>query len=61
MNSLIDRDADTGETLKRIGRAAAFLLLGAVVTAGVALAGLYLLQPVQEVIYNLFYLQVGPS
>lgn len=49
------------ETLKRIGRAAAFLLLGVVGTGGVALVGLYLLQPVQEVIYNAFYLQVGPS
>lgn len=38
-----------------------FLLLGVVVTAGVALAALYLLQPMQGVIHSMFYLQVGPS
>ncbi|MFB6295019.1 MAG: hypothetical protein ABEI97_04620, partial [Candidatus Nanohaloarchaea archaeon] len=48
-------------TLKRIGTIAAYLVLGVVGTAAVALGLLYTLQPVQQVVYEVFYLQVGPS
>lgn len=58
---MIDSEADTGETLKRIGRAAAFLLLGVVGTSSVALLLLNITQPIQRGVYNAFYLQVGPS
>lgn len=61
MNSLLDRNVDTDETLKRIGLTAAFLLLGVFGTAGIALVLLNVTQPVQEVIYHAVYLQVGPS
>jgi type II secretory pathway component PulL len=36
-------------------------VLGTVLTAATALATLYMAQPIQPVIYDLFYLQVGPS
>lgn len=52
---------DMDETLKRIGRAAAYLLFGVVATGGVALVLLNVTQPVQAVVYDAFYLQVGPS
>lgn len=48
-------------TLKRIGTVAAYLVLGVVGTAAVALGLLYTLQPIQRVVYDAFYLQVGPS
>lgn len=51
----------TRDALKRAVRAAAYLLLGVVVTGGVALVLLNLTQPVQQVVYDLFYLRVGPS
>lgn len=48
-------------TLKRIGTITTYLVLGVVGTAAVALGSLYILQPVQRVIYTLFYLHVGSS
>jgi hypothetical protein len=36
VDPLIDRDVDTGERLKQVGRVVAYLLLGVVVTDGVA-------------------------
>ncbi|PSQ18643.1 hypothetical protein BRD00_05000 [Halobacteriales archaeon QS_8_69_26] len=48
-------------TLARVGRTAGYLVLGVVGTAAVALGTLYAAQPIQPVIYDLFYLQVGPS
>lgn len=48
-------------TLERIGTTVGYLVLGVVGTAAVALSVLYTLQPVQPVIYESFYLRVGPS
>lgn len=61
MRSPRDDDAEMGETLRLIGRAPAFLLLGVIGTGGVALVLLNVTQPVQEMIYHTVYLQVGPS
>lgn len=46
---------------KRIGTIAAYLLLGVIGTAVIALGLLYTLQPIQQVVYDVFYSQVGPS
>lgn len=48
-------------SLERIGTVVAYVLVGVIGTAAVALGVLYTLQPIQRVIYNLLYLQVGPS
>ncbi|MEF8854337.1 MAG: hypothetical protein V5A24_02415 [Haloarculaceae archaeon] len=47
--------------LVAVARIGAYLLLGFVGTAAVALATLNLTLPVQPVIYDLFYLRLGPS
>ncbi|MFB6135318.1 MAG: hypothetical protein ABEJ04_01000 [Halobacteriaceae archaeon] len=52
---------DSGLDLRRAWRAGGYALLGAAVTAGTALAALYVVHPIQPVIYGAFYLQVGPS
>jgi len=52
---------DSTLSLERVGTIAAYSLLGALGTAAVALAILNAGEPVQRVIYALFYLQVGPS
>lgn len=49
------------ETLKRAGTVGAYLALGFVGTAVVAVALLNVSRPLQGAIYDLFYLQVGPS
>jgi hypothetical protein len=46
---------------RRIGTVAAFVLLGALGSALVALVTTNLLQPVQEPVYRLLYLRIGPS
>jgi len=51
----------TRDALKRAVRAAVYLPLGVVVTGGVALVLLNLLQPVQAAVYDAVYLQTGPS
>ena len=48
-------------TLKQIGVAGAYVLLGVVGTAATTLVALNVGQPLQPVIYGLFYLRVGPS
>jgi hypothetical protein len=48
-------------TLKQAATTAAYLGLGMVGTATVSLGVLYVAQPIQPVVYELFYLQVGPS
>lgn len=48
-------------TLVRAGTVVVYVVLGAAVTAGAALPLLYLIQPMQRVIYGLLYLQVGPG
>lgn len=48
-------------SLERIGKTVGYLVLGIVGTTAVALALLYALQPIQPVVYEAFYLQVGPS
>ncbi|MDL0139557.1 hypothetical protein PNP85_08575, partial [Halobacterium salinarum] len=48
-------------TLKQAGTTAAYLVLGAIGTAAVALGTLSVAQPIQPTVYELFYLQVGPS
>lgn len=48
-------------TLKRAGTTLGYGVLGVVVTAAVALAVLNLSTPIQASVYDLFYLQVGPS
>lgn len=44
-----------------MGKAAAFLVLGVILTGGVALVLLNLTEPVQAVVYDAVYLRVGPS
>lgn len=48
-------------SLKRIGTIAAYLLLGVIGTTATGLVLLYALEPLQAVIYNAVYLQMGPS
>lgn len=51
----------TTPTLERVGIVAAYVVLGVVGTAVVALVLLNTLYPIQQVVYEAFYLQVGPS
>lgn len=48
-------------TFKRVGTILGYGVLGAAVTAALGLALLNLLDPIQAVIYDLFYLRVGPG
>lgn len=48
-------------TLGQVARTAGYLVLGVVGTTAVTLAVLLVAGPIQSVIYNLFYLPVGPS
>lgn len=48
-------------SLRRVAKAVAYGLLGAVGTGVLALALLYLTQPVQAMIYDAVYLWIGPS
>lgn len=52
---------DDADTLREVGTTVGYGLLGAVVTGASALGALYAAQPMQGVVYDLFYLQVGPS
>lgn len=61
MRLLRDGGVYSRETLKRVGTVAGYFVLGMIGTAAVALVLLNLLQPVQGVVYDLFYLPVGPS
>jgi len=47
--------------LRRIGTTAGYTLVGVAVSVVVALGTLYATQPLQQVVYDLFYLRVGPS
>lgn len=48
-------------TLKRAGTTLGYGVLGIVCTAAVSFVLLNLAQPIQTVVYDMFYLQVGPS
>lgn len=45
----------------RLGRILGYVLLGILTTAATALGVLYVTRPLQTVVYNVFYLQVGPA
>jgi len=48
-------------TFERFGTTVLYLVVGSVATLVAGLAVLYVAQPVQRLVYDLFYLQVGPS
>jgi hypothetical protein len=49
------------ETLRRVGMLLGYGLLGVVSTAAVALVVLNVMNPLQAVVYDVFYLRLGPS
>lgn len=51
----------SGVTLRQVGVVVGYGVLGVVVTAAVALVVLNLVNPVQAVVYDLFYLRLGPK
>lgn len=51
----------TWTTLRQAGVTFGYVVLGMLLTVATALAALYLTQPMQSVVYDLFYLRVGPS
>ncbi len=48
-------------TLKQVGTILSYAVFGIIGTAAIALAALNLMEPLQVVVYEVFYLQVGPS
>lgn len=48
-------------TLKHVARALGYGLIGVIATVIVAMGGMNLTQPVQEIIYQATYLQLGPA
>jgi len=56
-----DTDRESPRVWRRVGMVLAYVVAGAVATAGVALAALVVLEPVHPLVYDLYYRRVGPS